>query len=167
MKRNYIFTNAEGHEDLLSHKEAQAIERSGSCTLLGYINTPSKLPEHEHPVVPLMEMRTGKTEPINAQVWQVEVGPVQVVPGQHAVNWTYEELCDLMKHCAGKYALSRYEASDFAFKTQRSELAVMQQATKLKNLVLDLRLRWDGRRILRGKCARVYEWPVGWRNPKP
>ena len=162
MKRNYLFTSASGELDMMTFKEAEAIERSGRCSVWEYIATPTVWPKAQVPALPLMDARPGKTEPVNETMLPARDEPKQVVPPRHAVNWTYEELCDLMK----LYPFKRHDARKFGEQVQRNELAVLRQMTRLKSLILDLRLRWDGERILRGKCARVHEWPVGWRNPK-
>ena len=42
-----------------SNVELEAIERSGKCSLLEYIQTPSQWPQNNSAVIPLMEQRPG------------------------------------------------------------------------------------------------------------
>lgn len=164
MSRNYVFLNAEGYMDIMTKVEAQAIERSGACSLWEYISTPTTWPQQNVPVVPLMEARPGATEPVNGPVtmWEIQNGPAEVVPGRHALDWTYDELCQLMH----LFPFSQCDAAEFASKVQRTDLSVRMRMTKLHSLINEQRIRWDGTRILRGKRAAVYQWPLGFQNPK-
>lgn len=88
MRRNYVFINAEGYMDIMPIAEAEAIERSGACSLWEYISTPTTWPQQTVPFVTLMEARPGATEPVELHGAWID---------RNGMPWTYDELCQLLK----------------------------------------------------------------------
>ena len=153
MRRNYVFLNAEGYMDVMPIAEAEAIDRSGSCSLWEYISTPTTWPQQTVPFVPLMKARPGATQATVTHGTEEDRG---------SLHWSYEELCQLMKDnpsCTLDYI-------EWGRARGRSSRAVESQRLKLFDLIMQRKIKWDGERILRWNNAQVDQWPVGFRNPK-
>lgn len=148
MKANYVFTNAEGKLDIMSHDEAQAIERSGPpSSWRTYANVRLDFGER-HPVVPLMHKRPGKTSAdyiMDAERMDRNGSP-----------WTYREMCDLLKDDPS----SKEQVRRFAMLTNRSMDSVSSQRTKLLRKIWSRHIRFDGERIVPGKYGRMDQWPL-------
>ena len=63
--RDPIVFEMNGHRHVMSGEEAEAIERSGYSTWQDYSYFPGSWPEPNTAVVPLMDARPGKVEPLD------------------------------------------------------------------------------------------------------
>lgn len=139
---------------MLPRSEMAAVERSGRSSWRTYAMQPGEWPQPCTPVSPLIDARPGATEPQSViGIWNT---------CRNGVSWTYDELCELFKESPS----TNKEAHAWGKLRGRSPQAVQNQMSKLLDLVVSQKLRWDGQRLLRGKSAQVYQWPVGFRNPK-
>lgn len=149
-----LFHNAQGELDLLPLSELEAVECSGRSSWQEYATQPGHWPQETTPVVPLMRARPGATEPeVVHGVWNTE---------RTGVAWSYEELCELMRD----HPISKAQALHWGKMHGRTPQAVQAQMSRLRDLLVERKLKWDGERFLRGKNAQVFQWPVGFRNPK-
>lgn len=153
MRRNYVFINAEGYMDIMPIAEAEAIERSGACSLWEYISTPTTWPQQTVPFVTLMEARPGATEPVELHGAWID---------RNGMPWTYDELCQLLKDNPRTLT----EQLQWGKERGRRVQGVHAQLYRLSDLMNQRKIKWDGERILRGRKAQVDQWPVGFRNPK-
>lgn len=148
------FKNAQGEPDVLSLGELQCVERSGRSAWMDYATTPNEWPAVVVPMVPLMEARPGAVEPLHVD------RPTDL--SRNGIDWSYDECCALIKANPSR----NVDIIAFAKQHGRSPMAVENQRSKLMDLMLQRKLRWDGERLLRGHSALVYQWPIGFRNPK-
>ena len=149
------FKNAQGEPDVLPLGELQCVERSGRSTWMDYATTPGEWPFVVVPMVPLMEARPGAVEPLHVD------SPTDL--SRNGMDWSYDECCALVKTNPSR----NVDIMAFAKQHGRTPMAVENQRSKLLDLMLQRKLRWDGQRLLRGHSALVYQWPIGFRNPKP
>lgn len=141
-----------GKEHTLGADELEAVERSGRSSWQVYAMQPGEWPEPCIPVTPLLNARPGATEAQSMiGIWNTD---------RNGVSWTYDELCELFR-CSPS---SHSNALEWGKQRGRSSQAVQAQMIKLVDLVVNQKLRWDGERLLRGKRAQVYQWPVGFKN---
>jgi hypothetical protein len=148
------YTDHNGITQTMGAEELEAVERSGRSSWYDYATTPTRWPEPTTPVVPLMMARPGATEPTIAHGSNIL--------DRNGVWWSYSELCHLMEESPS----TAQEVLAFARKAGRTASAVQMQMHRLRELIACRKIRWDGRLLLRGKNAQVYQWPVGFRNPR-
>jgi hypothetical protein len=148
------YTDHNGQQQFMGDAEIEAIERYNfdRQTIQQYMYWPAEFAEPTVPFSPLMEARPGKTDP-----WDVEY-----IPNGH-MRWQLPDMIMLLK----LYDEGVLPTAHIADRLSRTASAVLNRNRRLRSLINESRLTWDGVTLRRGTRANVYQWPLGFRNKRP
>ena len=145
------YTDHNGVQQWMSDKEIEAIERYNfeRQTIQQYTYWPATFAEPTVPFIPLMEARPGQTD-----AWDVDYLP------NGNKKWQLPDIIMLLK----LFDEGVLPEAHIADRMKRTPDSVIRKNQELRRLVNEGRLTWDGVSIRRGTKAKVYQWPLGFRN---